>query len=69
MDNKHSPCPVTLTNHHYHTDKGPQFYVGAHYVAVCCHCGRTQAIIYRGHKETTDLTMMQGEACGPYLRQ
>ena len=61
-------CPVTVGSHHYHTDKGPQFYCGSSYLAVCCQCGRVQMIVYRSRRETPDLTAMRGSECGSFIK-
>lgn len=61
-------CPVTMAGHHYHTDKGRQFYYGSSYLSVCCQCGRVQLIVYRGRQETPDLTACPGSECGPFVK-
>lgn len=61
-------CPETARSHHFHTDGARAFFVGSSYLAVCCHCGRVQLIVYRGHQDTPDLTLLRGDECGSFVR-
>lgn len=59
-------CPARADGHHYHSDR--QQYVGSCYLALCCHCGRVQTIIYHGRRETPDLVWIGGSECGQFFR-
>lgn len=53
--------------HHYHSDR--QLYVESQYLALCCHCGRVQLIVYHGRTETPDLHWSGGGSeCGQFQR-
>lgn len=68
MSNAEPLCPVTTETHHYHSDKSVTFYVGTSYMALCCHCGRVQMIVYHGRQDTPDLHGRSGPDCGPFYR-
>lgn len=60
-------CTTVARSHHYHTTR--QLYVGSSYLAVCCHCGRTQFIVWRGSNHTPDLVYGAfGMECGNHVR-
>ncbi len=61
-------CRETSGAHHFHTDKH-QFYVGSSYLAVCCHCGRIQLIVWHGPLITPDLVSFGGTSCGYHYRR
>lgn len=61
-------CPATASSHHFHTDGARGFYVGSSYLALCCHCGRVQLIVYQGRQDTPDLTLFRKGECGSFVR-